>query len=193
MMPPCESKTPGHMPANLNWPRKLTTFESPRAPQRRWSRIPAPQSTAAHNLPMKKPTPQPAKDQVLIVDDDITIRGILSETLVGRGYEVCVAPRVEDVRAFYKAIEPRVVLLDWKLSDGDGLQLLPEIKRRWPATEVIMMTGYGAEQIAERAAELGACLVINKPFSLDDLILAVRSACRPQAPKKTSPPGLSAN
>lgn len=119
-----------------------------------------------------------SKDQVLIVDDDITIRGILSETLVGRGYEVCVAPRAEDVRAFYKAIEPCVVLLDWKLTDGDGLQLLPEIKRNWPNSEVIMMTGYGADQIADQAAKLGACLVMNKPFSLDDLIQAVRSACK---------------
>ena len=145
------------------------------------------------DLPMKTTPSKPAKDQVLIVDDDITIRGILSETLVGRGYEVCVAPRAEDVRAFYKAIEPRVVLLDWKLTDGDGLQLLPEIKRRWPDTEVIMMTGYGAEQIAEQAAKLGAGLVLNKPFSLDDLAAAVRAACLHQLPKPPAPAGPSAN
>jgi DNA-binding NtrC family response regulator len=142
---------------------------------------------------MKTTPSKPAKDQVLIVDDDITIRGILSETLVGRGYEVCVAPRAEDVRAFYKAIEPRVVLLDWRLTDGDGLQLLPQIKRHWPDTEVIMMTGYGAELIAEQAAKLGACLVLNKPFSLDDLVAAVHAACQHQLPKRPPPPRPSAN
>jgi DNA-binding NtrC family response regulator len=122
--------------------------------------------------------PKPAKPQVLVVDDDITMRGILSETLVARGYEVCVAPRVEDVRAFYDAIHPRVVLLDWILPDGDGLQLLPEIKRQWPGTEVIMMTGYGAEEIAQRAEQLGAFYFLKKPFPLDALVAAVRSACQ---------------
>ena len=45
---------------------------------------------------MKTTGSKPAKPQVLVVDDDITIRGLLTETLVDRGYEVCVAPRVED-------------------------------------------------------------------------------------------------
>jgi DNA-binding NtrC family response regulator len=128
-----------------------------------------------------KQFPVSSKSQVLVVDDDITIRGLLSATLVARGYEVCVAPRGEDVRAFYQVIQPQVVLLDWLLPDGDGLQLLPEIKHQWPTAEVIMMTGYGGEEIARRAAQLGAFRFLKKPFSLDDLVAAVQSACQHQA------------
>jgi two-component system response regulator AtoC len=127
---------------------------------------------------MKTTGSKPAKPQVLVVDDDITIRGLLTETLVDRGYEVCVAPRVEDARAFYQVIHPQVVVLDWRLPDGDGLQLLPEIKRQWPDTEVIMMTGYGTPAIQAQAAQLGAIGFLNKPFLLDELILAVHAACQ---------------
>lgn len=119
-----------------------------------------------------------AKPQVLVVDDDLTLRGLLSSTLMERGYEVCVAPRAEDARAFFDAIQPDVVVLDWRLPDGDGLQLLPEIKRHWPQTEVIMMTGYGNPTIQTQAAQLGAIGFLNKPFLLDDLILAVHAACQ---------------
>ena len=118
------------------------------------------------------------KAQVLVVDDDLTIRGLLSEALVARGYEVCVAPRVEDARAFFSAIRPEVVVLDWRLPDGDGLELLPEIKRRWPDTEVIMMTGYSTPALQAEAVERGAIGFLNKPFLLDDLILAVHAACQ---------------
>ncbi len=135
----------------------------------------------------KKQFPVSSKSQVLVVDDDVTIRGLLSATLVARGYEVCVAPRGEDVRAFYQVIQPQVVLLDWLLPDGDGLQLLPEIKHHWPAAEVIMMTGYGGEAIARRAAQLGAFRFLKKPFSLDDLALAVQAACQRHSEARPAP------
>jgi two-component system response regulator AtoC len=118
-----------------------------------------------------------AKSQVLVVDDDLTIRGLLSDALVSRGYEVCLAPRVEDARAFFQVVHPAVVVLDWRLPDGDGLELLPEIKRQWPDAEVIMMTGYGTPGIRMEALRLGAIGFLNKPFMLDDLILAVHAAC----------------
>lgn len=118
-----------------------------------------------------------AKSQVLVVDDDHTIRGLLSDALMARGYEVCLAPRAEDARAFFPAVHPAVVVLDWRLPDGDGLELLPEIKRCWPDAEVIMMTGYSTPSIRKEALRQGAIGFLNKPFMLDDLILAVHAAC----------------
>ncbi len=119
---------------------------------------------------------KPNASQVLIVDDDFTTRGLLSDVLVTHGYEVCVAPRVADVRAFFEAIQPDIILLDWKLPDGDGIELLPEIKRQWPRTEVIMITGFGSPELAEEAARRGAFRFLSKPFYVDDLLLAVKEA-----------------
>ena len=117
-----------------------------------------------------------AKTQVLIVDDDFTTRGLLSEVLVTHGYEVCVAPRAADVRAFFEAIHPDVVLLDWKLPDGNGIELLPEIKRHWPQTQVVMISGFATEDVALEAAQRGAFRFLTKPFYVDELLTAVKEA-----------------
>jgi DNA-binding NtrC family response regulator len=114
--------------------------------------------------------------QVLIVDDDFTTRGLLSDVLVTNGYQVCVAPRAADVRAFFGAIEPGVVLLDWKLPDGDGIALIPEIKSHWPNTNVVMISGYATPDVTTRAANNGAFKFLVKPFYTEELLQAVKEA-----------------
>ena len=123
------------------------------------------------------PTPsRPSKTQILIVDDDYSTRGLLSDMLVTHGYEVCMAPRVADVRAFFEAIQPDGVLLDWKLPDGDGIDLLPEIKRQWPHSQVVMISGYATPDVEQEALKHGAFRFLMKPFYIDDLLKAVKDA-----------------
>jgi len=126
--------------------------------------------------------------QVLIVEDDFSMRGLLSNVLIRAGYEVCVAPRAKDVWAFSGAIEPAVVVLDWKLPDADGLELLPEIKQHWPHTEVIMITGYGTPDIERKARQRGVFCFFNKPFHVENLQLAVKQACEPKSPTPAARP-----
>ncbi len=121
--------------------------------------------------------PNMAPARVLLVDDDPDIQGILSEELVIQGYEVYVAPRALDLRACFEGPQPDVILLDWRLPDGDGMELLSEIKGHWPDTEVLMISGYGSFDTSAEAAKRGASGFFSKPLNIDHLLLTVRQAC----------------
>jgi DNA-binding NtrC family response regulator len=69
-----------------------------------------------------------------------------------------------------------VVLLDLKLPDADGLELLPEIKKQWPETEVIVLTGHASFEAAVLATKRGAYHFIKKPFENQELLLMVERA-----------------
>jgi DNA-binding NtrC family response regulator len=69
-----------------------------------------------------------------------------------------------------------VLLLDMKLKDMDGMEILEKVKKAKPATYVIVITGYSTVQNAVKAMKLGANDYISKPFNEDDIIIAVRNA-----------------
>lgn len=126
------------------------------------------------------PLPPASKCRLLVVDDDLATQMMLSEVLIGEGYEVFLAPRVQDVRACFEGPRPDVILLDWRLPDGDGMELLKEITSLWPATRVVMMSGYGSSDVAAMAAQRGAFEFLGKPFHVAQLIQTVRRACTAQ-------------
>jgi len=110
------------------------------------------------------------KARVLIVDDEEGIRDLL-KTILGGDYEVSEAENGAALRDALKHEQPDVVLLDMKLPDGNGLGLLPAIKERWPATEVIVLTGQpndgGSASWAAEAVSHGAFSLIAKSAGLD--------------------------
>ena len=112
---------------------------------------------------------------VLVIDDEGLIRWSLKERLESEGYEVTeAATAAQAIERFGSDVD--LVLLDFKLPDGDGLELLAELKRRLPDTLVIMMTAYSSVENAVEAMKLGAYHYINKPFNLDEVILLVEKA-----------------
>ena len=122
-----------------------------------------------------------AKGKVLIVDDEEGIRDLLKAILEGN-YHIAEA---ENGAALHKALEqdqPDVVLLDMKLPDANGLNLLPAIKQRWAATEVIVLTGApndsGAAGWATEAISRGAFRLMSKSagFSFQELLGGVTLA-----------------
>ncbi len=117
------------------------------------------------------------KAKVLVVDDESEIRSLLAELLEGEGFTVSTAGDAAELRATFDKPQPDVVLLDWKLPDGDGLDQLPMLKKQWPDTEVIVLTGYGTFDAAVEATKRGAFHFQCKPFESKGLLLLVQRAC----------------
>ena len=115
---------------------------------------------------------------ILIVDDGPEIRETLFDGLSNNGYAIFLAEdgegalRLLDQRAF------NLVVLDVKLPDRDGVQLLETIKNRSTETPVIMMSGYGTTQNAIEAMRKGALDYITKPFRQEQILLTVEKALK---------------
>jgi len=115
------------------------------------------------------------KGKVLIVDDERDLRAVLT-ALFQDEFQVFEADSGAAVERAYTQDQPDVVLLDVKLPDADGLELLPQLKKRWPETEVIVLTGYDDVAIALEAGRRGAYNFITKPFENAKLLNDVRCA-----------------
>jgi DNA-binding NtrC family response regulator len=130
-----------------------------------------------------------AKGKILIVDDEEGMRDLL-RAILEHDYQIAEA---DSGAALHKALDeeqPDIVLLDMRLPDANGLGLLSAIKQRWPATEVIMLSGTptdsGAASLAEEAVKGGAFGFLSKSaeFSFPKVLACVSSALerRSQAP-----------
>jgi DNA-binding NtrC family response regulator len=113
------------------------------------------------------------KPSILIVDDDEIMRETLSDVLKKKGYEVYAAGSGNGALAAVKKNIIDLVLLDMRLPDLDGLEVLKRIKELDTEILVIMMTAYSDVQSAVSAMKSGAYHYINKPFELDELKLLI--------------------
>jgi len=114
--------------------------------------------------------------KVMVVDDTETIRDLLSAILQKEGYEPVLKASAAELIASFSQPQPDVILLDLVLPDGDGLELLPQIKKQWPDTEVIVLTGHATFDAAVEATKRGAYHFQNKPFDTKTLLLSVERA-----------------
>jgi DNA-binding NtrC family response regulator len=115
------------------------------------------------------------KSKVLIVDDDAGVRDLLVAVLENQ-YDVTQADSAAALQKFFPQ-EPRdVVLLDVQLPDASGMDLLPQIKKNWPDTEVILLSGHGTITMAVEAGKRGAYNFLSKPFENEKLLADVKCA-----------------
>ena len=138
---------------------------------------------------------------ILVVDDELGIRALLSEILADEGHTIELAENAAQARACRERMRPDLVLLDIWMPDVDGITLLKE----WGATSlltmpVIMMSGHGTIDTAVEATKFGAMAFLEKPITLQKLLRAVeqglakptaRGAVTPNSPNHVTEGGLT--
>ena len=113
--------------------------------------------------------------QILIADDDLSMRQALAESLESCGFEVETAENGADALLKFEKGKFEVVVTDMRMPKMTGMDVLRGIKKIAPQTPVILITAYGTVKTAVEAMKEGAAEFIMKPFSLDDLEFAVRN------------------
>ncbi|HEX5364926.1 MAG TPA: response regulator [Gallionella sp.] len=127
--------------------------------------------------------------QILVVDDEVGIRELLSEILFDEGYQVHLAENAAQARAYRNEHEPDLVLLDIWMPETDGVALLKEwVEQDLLTMPVVMMSGHGTIETAVEATRIGAVDFLEKPIALQKLLSTIAKAIREGAPK---PPILS--
>lgn len=116
------------------------------------------------------------KPTVMIVDDDVAMRDLVRSILETNGYASMECASAADLVASFAGAQPDVILLDLMLPDGNGIDLLPRVKKQWPDTEVIVLTGNATYQAAVDATKRGAYHFQSKPFDHGALLLSVEKA-----------------
>jgi two-component system, NtrC family, response regulator AtoC len=118
------------------------------------------------------------RQSVLIVDDEELICRSLRMTLEGAGYAVSVAPNGTDALAQIAEEAPDCLIVDLRLGDVDGLDVLKAGRGRLPTLKTIVITAHGDVDNAVRALRLGAFDFIKKPFDVEEILASVQNALR---------------
>ena len=115
--------------------------------------------------------------EILVVDDEVGIRELLSEILFDEGYQVHVAENAAEAREYRANHLPDLVLLDIWMPDTDGLALLKEWSvQKMLTMPVVMMSGHGTVETALEAIRIGATDFLEKPIALQKLLSTVARA-----------------
>ena len=130
---------------------------------------------------------------ILVVDDEVGIRELLSEILIDEGYDVRLAENAGAARRLRNELRPDLVLLDIWMPDTDGISLLKE----WHAAghlnmPVVMMSGHGTIDTAVEATRIGAFDFLEKPIALQKLLASVQKALKHDTPPPRPPLTLDA-
>ncbi|MDX1763942.1 MAG: sigma-54 dependent transcriptional regulator, partial [bacterium] len=114
--------------------------------------------------------------RILLVDDEASILKSLSDVLQDEGHEVIAVESGEEALQIYPDVLPDITLLDVWLSGMDGIEVLKKIRERAPEAMVVVMSGHGNIETAVRATKFGAYDFIEKPLSVDKLVIVIQNA-----------------
>ena len=124
---------------------------------------------------------------LLLLDDDVALRTRLGRALEARGFEPVLVVGVAEALAAVKAKPPAFAVLDMRLEDGNGLQVVEALRAARPEARAIMLTGYGAIATAVAAVKAGAVDYLPKPADADDVVRALLARKDAQAAPPENP------
>ena len=131
--------------------------------------------TNTHMMTMAeiRPAAVPGDATLLIVEDDKSFLQRLARAMESRGFIVTTAESVADGLLQLESATPAYAVVDMRLGDGNGLDVISALKRRRPDARAIVLTGYGNIATAVNAVKLGAVDYLAKPVDADDVVAAL--------------------
>ena len=109
---------------------------------------------------------------LLIVDDDTAFLQVMARALSRRGFEVHTAETADQAMAAARESKPKYALVDLKLAESSGLDLVPDLVALDPAMKIVVLTGYASITTAVTAVKRGAANYLPKPASVDEIVSA---------------------
>lgn len=122
---------------------------------------------------MKPVTAIPTERTLLIVDDDKSFLQRLARAMESRGFSVATAESVADGLVQVEQSPPAFAVIDMRLGDGNGIDVVSALKQRRPDARAVVLTGYGNIATAVTAVKLGAFDYLSKPADADDVVSAL--------------------
>ncbi len=116
--------------------------------------------------------------RILIIEDEVTLNKTLSDGLKEFGYQNDVAENLSDGRYFLSIRNYNLVLLDWMLPDGNGVDIIAEIKAQSPKTSIIVLSARDDKESEIEALRAGADDYVKKPFDFEILLVRIESKLR---------------
>lgn len=123
--------------------------------------------------------------RVLLVDDESGFTEVLTKRMGRRGLQVFSADSGSDAIRILRKQDFDVAVLDLKMEDMDGIEVLQVFRKMVPEMPVIMLTGHGSERAAQEGIRYGAYDYLLKPCDLDELIARIRTAAGVEGQQKT--------
>lgn len=113
---------------------------------------------------------------LFLVEDDAPLRERMARALAARGFDVRTAASIKEAEALLVSDAPEFVVLDLRMPDGNGLDLIPRLTQADPQTRIVILTGYGSIATAMEAVRRGATDYLTKPVDADDIVNAFARA-----------------
>ncbi len=119
------------------------------------------------------PSPDGERAELLLIDDDAPLRRTLERALTRRGFRVRAVGSMRDALAVMQESKPNFAVVDLRLEDGSGLDLVRRLRERHPQMRIVILTGYGNIATAVAAIKVGAVDYLAKPADADDVVNAL--------------------
>ncbi|WP_162418848.1 sigma-54-dependent transcriptional regulator [Cyclobacterium roseum] len=126
--------------------------------------------------------------KILLIEDDLTYSKIIKNFLEKNGYEITSSTKVTEGLQSLERTHPDLVITDYRLPDGTGMEVLDQVTHYFPTIPVILITNYSDIRTAVKSMKMGAFEYITKPINPDELLLTVKQALKKDPRKLTVTP-----